>query len=189
MSTLPGVILAFFVMLVSDLLKLRGRPRLGSAALLLGMLLLALFLVISVFEGGWFAVSVPLRVLFFLVAGFAGVMLVVSLFVSLPAKGTYLAATSQTTLQDQGMYALCRHPAALWLPLLLLGAAAGLGNRGLMTAGGVASLMNIAYVWLQDAIVFPRTIPGYQEYRQRVPFLVPTRSSISNALAKQAGRE
>ena len=48
MSTLPGVILAFFVMLVSDLLKLRGRPRLGSAALLLGMLLLALFLVISV---------------------------------------------------------------------------------------------------------------------------------------------
>ena len=185
MSALPGVFLSFCAMLLSDFLKLRGKQGWGSAALLLGMLLLMVFLVASVFAGGWFAVAVPLRVFFFLLAGFAGVMVAISLFVSLPVKATYLAG-GQVPLQDQGMYALCRHPAALWLPFLLLGAAAGLGSRGLMAAGGAASLLNGFYVWFQDSIVFPRTIPGYRDYRRRVPFLIPTRSSIRNALGKQA---
>lgn len=189
MSALPGVFLSFCVMLLSDCLKLRGKRGWGSAALLLGMLLLTVFLVVSVFDGGWFAVAVPLRVLCFLLAGFACAMVAVSLFVSLPVKETYLAA-GPAPLQDQGMYALCRHPAAFWLPFLLLGAAAGLGSRGLMAAGGAASLLNGLYVWFQDSIVFPRTIPGYRDYRRRVPFLIPTRSSVRSALGKRtAGQD
>lgn len=185
MSALPGVALSFAVMLYSDFLKRRGRAKQGGWVFLAGMAILTASLVLSVFLGGWFPAALPQRVVFLLLSGIAGAMVFISLFVSLPARQTYLVS-EQPPLAEDGMYALCRHPAALFLPFFLLCGAAGLGSSGLMAAGAAASALNILYVWLQDRYIFPVTIPGYADYRRRVPFLLPTRESVRTALHGRA---
>ena len=140
--------------------------------------------VFAFYFGGHFVVSWPLRVISLLLAAVAAVLEVFSLFKALPAKETYLGG-DPVDLVNTGMYALCRHPGALWLaafcPLLAL----GLGSTGLLSAGALAALLNILYVLFQDKVVFPRLIRGYAAYKKSTPFLIPTRTSISNAFAKR----
>ena len=44
--------------------------------------------------------------------------------------------------------------------------------------GMVLSLLNVAYAWFQDRVTFPKSFFNYEEYRERVPFLIPTKDSI-----------
>jgi protein-S-isoprenylcysteine O-methyltransferase Ste14 len=90
---------------------------------------------------------------------------------------------------DSGIYALCRHPGALWLPAFLLFFSLGIGSLGLVIAGILASFLNLLYVWFQDRTVFPRTIPGYSEYQLRVPFLLPTWQGVRSALTELLRRQ
>lgn len=188
MGFVVGVVAAFVLMHLSDLFKLRNKGRMGALLLAAGMILLIISLVIAASSGERFGVALPLRVLAFLLAGIAMVMEVIALFISLPARETYLMA-EKTHLQDKGMYALCRHPAALFLPVLLLGLAVGLGSGGLLWAGMLASFLNLIYVWMQDRYVFPKTIQGYHDYRKKVPFLLPTTASIKDAFATRRTRQ
>jgi protein-S-isoprenylcysteine O-methyltransferase Ste14 len=183
-----GVVIAFVLMLLSDLFKLRNKGRKGAMLLIAGMTLLVVSLAIAAFSGERFEVALLLRTLAFLVAGIALVMEVTALFLSLPARETYLLV-EKMHLQDKGMYALCRHPAALCLPALLLSLAVGLGSGGLLRAGALASFLNFMYVWIQDRYIFPRTIPGYHDYQKRVPFLLPTPVSIKAAIATRKAKQ
>lgn len=183
-----GVVAAFVLMLLSDLFKLRNKTGKGAVLLIAGMVLLVISLAIAAFSGKRFEVALPLQVLAFMLAGIAMVMEVTALFFSLPAKETYLWA-EKTQLQDKGMYALCRHPAALCLPVMLISLAVGLGSGGLLRAGMLASFLNFMYVWVQDCYVFPRTIQGYHDYQKRVPFLLPTSASIKAAIATRRIRQ
>jgi protein-S-isoprenylcysteine O-methyltransferase Ste14 len=188
MMGIVGVVAAFVLMLLSDLFKLRNKERRGALVLIAGMVLLVISLAVAAFSGECFEVALPLRALALLLAGIAMVMEVTALFFSLPARETYLLA-GKTQLQDKGMYALCRHPAALCLPVLLLSLAVGLGSGGLLWAGMLASFLNVLYVWIQDRYVFPRTIQGYRDYQKRVPFLLPTPDSIRAAIATRRIRQ
>jgi hypothetical protein len=38
--------------------------------------------------------------------------------------------------------------------------------------------LNVLLVWFEDARVFPARLAGYEEYRRRTPFLLPTRESV-----------
>ena len=61
----------------------------------------------------------------------------------------------------------------------LLGLAA-LPDR-MILRGMLYSALNLAYVCFQDRITFPRTFCDYDDYRQKVPFLIPTRNSVATA--------
>ena len=177
-----GLVAAFLLMLLSDYLKVAEQRRWGNACFLLGLMLFTASLAWGMALGSWFSVALPLRVLFFLLAALAALLEAVSLFGALPARETYLGQ-GETPLADRGMYALCRHPGALWLPALLLFLSLGLGSLGLLLSGALAAGLNVFYVWMQDRWVFPQTIPGYQNYRKHTPFLIPTRASVKKALA------
>ncbi|MDD4080994.1 MAG: methyltransferase [Eubacteriales bacterium] len=181
MTAIVGVIASFFLMLKSDFLKAAGPRRWGNAVFIIALALLIASLSLAAAAGHWFTVAFPLRVLFILLAALAAWLEAVSLFWALPARETYLGGR-ETALVDRGMYALCRHPGALWLPLLLLSLALALGSAGLLWAGAVASVLNAVYVLIQDRWVFPKTIPGYAEYQTATPFLIPTRASLKRAL-------
>lgn len=188
MTALIGVLAAFSLMFLSDLLKLKARKTAGNSFFLTGILLLAGSLVYASFSSGWFPVPLPLRLVFLLLAVLFAALELHTLFFALPAKQTYLTK-EQTTLVDSGIYALCRHPGALWLPAFLLFFSLGIGSLGLVIAGILASMLNLLYVWFQDSAVFPRTIPGYAEYQLRIPFLLPTwqrtRSALTGLLRRQ----
>ena len=93
---------------------------------------------------------------------------------------------------------------ALW-PLRwlsLLAAAAGLallvhtlffalpagGGAGLGLAFALFTALDAAYVFWQDRRVFPHSIAGYESYRARVPFLLPTARSLRACLKTGKGR-
>jgi protein-S-isoprenylcysteine O-methyltransferase Ste14 len=187
MMGIIGVVAAFVLMFLSDFFKLRNKGRKGALLLIAGMVLLVISLAIAASTGECFEVALPLRMMAFLLAGAAMAMEVTALFFSLPVRETYVLA-QETPLHDKGLYALCRHPAALCLPVLLLSLAVGLGSSGLLWAGILASFLNFVYVWMQDRYVFPRTIQGYHDYQKRVPFLLPTSASIKAAVATRRTR-
>lgn len=184
MTALPGVFVAFALLFLSDILKLSGRRTAGNVSFLCGSLGLLMSGVFAFLTGGHFAVAWPLRVISLLLAAVAAVLEVISLFTALPAKETYLGG-DPVALVDTGMYALCRHPGALWLAALSPLMALGLGSTGLLWAGVSAALLNILYVLFQDKVVFPRMIRGYAAYQKSTPFLIPTRKSIRSAFAKR----
>lgn len=114
-------------------------------------------------------------------------LLIYSLFFALPFQQTYTEQESGSKVCRRGVYALCRHPGVLffWGMYLLLGLAAL--PAPLLLHGQLFSLLNLAYVYFQDRVTFPKTFCDYEDYRQRVPFLIPTRRSIREA-AQTLGR-
>jgi len=62
---------------------------------------------------------------------------------------------------------------------LMLGLAA-LPSR-MIVHGLIFSALNLAYAWFQDCVTFPKTFCDYSDYKEKVPFLIPTKHSVSMA--------
>ena len=183
------VIVSFLLMALSDALKMRGRDKAGKGLFAAGVLLLATGMVLSAVTGKRFHVSPPLRVLLITLAALGAWGEYSSLFGALPVKDTYIGADPVQKLVDNGLYAMCRHPGVIFFTLMSVSLALGLGSVRLLLNSLLAALLNLLYVFFQDQVIFPSTIPGYSNYRQRVPFLLPTAQSIARALGKTTDRQ
>lgn len=119
----------------------------------------------------------------FLLAGAAVFFatLIYSLFFALPFKQTYAEQTDGRRVYRCGVYALCRHPGILCFfgTYLMLGLAAL--PTPMLRNCLVFSALNLAYAGFQDRITFPATFCDYDDYKKQVPFLIPTKNSISMA--------
>ncbi len=109
-------------------------------------------------------------------------MLVYCLFFALPFSDTYVGSSSEQPVCDRGFYALCRHPGVLCFFFMFLFWGLAAYPAPLLLQGMVFSLLNLAYAWFQDRVTFPKTLSGYDEYRKRVPFLIPTKNSLDTAV-------
>lgn len=117
-------------------------------------------------------------------AGFGGISLlafgalIYCLFFALPFQETYIDQAGGRRVYDGGVYALCRHPGVLcfFAMYLFLGLAA-LPSR-LLCHGMIFSLLNVLYAWFQDRVTFPKCFSDYEDYRKRVPFMIPTKDSV-----------
>lgn len=176
------VIASFAMMAFSDALKMRGRDKAGKSLFAAGCLVLAAGMGLAAVTGGRFYVSPIARGLLILLAALGAWGEYSSLFGALPVKDTYTGGVPAQKLVDSGLYAMCRHPGALFFPLMSICLALALGRSSLLVNSLLASSLNLLYVIFQDQVVFPSTIPGYSSYRQRVPFLLPTAQSIARAL-------
>lgn len=114
-------------------------------------------------------------------AALAFAALIYCLFFALPFEQTYADQDSGSRVCRSGVYALCRHPGVLCFAAmyLLLGLAALPGR--MILRGILFSALNLAYVWFQDRITFPRTFCDYEDYQKKVPFLIPTQKSVRSA--------
>jgi len=106
---------------------------------------------------------------------------VYTLFFAVPFRQTYIEGSKQKIYTD-GVYALCRHPGALWFFAFYLFLSLFLGSVTMLYATIVFSLLNIVYIVIQDCIVFPKLFDGYDEYKKKVPFLIPNVKSIEKSL-------
>ncbi|MBQ3109381.1 MAG: hypothetical protein IJC67_07170 [Clostridia bacterium] len=177
-ALLPGLA-AFGLMILYDWLQAyRGKHR--SILLFAGALLLILSTV-------WLLILADLPASFQsgvvrFVIGACGALastacMVYALFFALPFSDTYTASGKKTCVY-RGWYALCRHPAAfccyfVYAFLLLMAPA-----LSTLLALLILPNMNLVYVALEDRYFFPRTIEGYDSYKQTTPFLIPTRASV-----------
>jgi protein-S-isoprenylcysteine O-methyltransferase Ste14 len=183
------VLLSFGLMFLSDWLKLTGHRKQGKYLLLLGMMVLVAAGINASVSGSRFQIAPLPRILFLLVAAAAALLEYFALFSSLPAVSTYLGENERQPLVDGGMYSLCRHPGALWFPLFSLSLALGLGNWEMLLSAGLASALNLLYVFFQDRLVFPKTIADYAQYQKNTPFLIPTGQSILRAIGKESKKQ
>ena len=112
------------------------------------------------------------------ISGLSGLLLVYSLFVSLPAKTTYVTDDGGYELVRTGMYALVRHPGVLWLAFLLIGLVLATKSRLLLFALPVWMLLDVLWVILQEKFFFGRMFPDYDSYRRETPMVIPNRKSL-----------
>lgn len=183
------VFFAFALMFLSDVLKLHKRTAGGKLFFSGGMLVLIAAGALAALNGMSFYIPPVMKGLFLLIAAIGAWGLFSSLFFSLPASRTYFDKEDSGQLVDSGMYALCRHPGALWFPIFSCFSALGLGNLELLADAAFATLLNVLYVWFQDRQIFPQTIKEYKEYQETTPFLLPTAHSLSRAIGKKSKKQ
>lgn len=109
-------------------------------------------------------------------------LLIYTLFFALPFESTYVEDSKQRLAYTEGVYALCRHPGVLWYGGMYLCMAGMIRMQEAIVQAIVFILWNVAYVVLQDAIIFPRTFTNYSEYKKMTPFLLPSGGSIKRCL-------
>lgn len=175
--------LSFVLFLVYDLNQLYWKRRVLQPLFLLGCLFLAGATASLYLKTG------PSMTLTFPLPLFMGGMTLLSLlgwayslFGALPFGRTYLPLAGPGQLQDRGMYAMSRHPGAVWMLLFYLFFWLTTGRPLIFWAGVVFGSLNVLYVWIQDWLIFPKSIEGYEVYRERVPFLFPSSQSIQAGL-------
>ncbi len=123
-------------------------------------------------DGAWCAVA----------AAFLLLLLYV-LFGSFPVKDAYIRQNEGRRLYDRGFYAVCRHPGVL----LFAGLYASL-HYALALPWADAALytaLDLLLAAAEDRWFFPRSIGGYDGYKKRVPFLIPSLSGIKEILKRQ----
>ena len=98
---------------------------------------------------------------------------VYALFFALPFEKTYVRPDGTRLVCRDGLYGLCRHP-GFWPFAAFCGCLALAMPCGRMLAGaGLLAALDLAYILLQDAAIFPGVFLDYTDYKTGVPFLFP----------------
>lgn len=125
------------------------------------------------------SVPVPLRILGAISAAVFLVLLVFSLFLEIPLARSYRKSSGIRHVIRTGTYALVRHPGVLWFFFLTLSLVPVTGSLALCAAVPLWTGLNVLLVLLEDRVFFPKVFGReYKAYTRRVPFLIPTPSSL-----------
>lgn len=113
------------------------------------------------------------------------VLLVYTLFFALPFESTYqsTSAADKPIVCQSGVYALCRHPGVLWFAGFYFCLYLAFGDRTLLLAAVLFSMLNVLYVIFQDRWTFVHVFDQYPAYQASTPFLLPTAQSIRRCFA------
>jgi protein-S-isoprenylcysteine O-methyltransferase Ste14 len=167
--------LAFIFLYIFDFNKIIFVHRNINICFAVGLLLLA-FSTMGILLGNFesFEVTLPFRLLFGVLSIISLLLLVYSLFFWLPFGGTYIEVKKDNTVVDTGMYALCRHPGAIWVFSFYLFLWLASGKMMMLWAGIIWTVMNTILVYVEDRWIFPKILNGYDHYKTTVPFLIPS---------------
>ncbi len=172
--------LAFFFWLMFDLNKLTLRFKILNISFAIGMLLLA-YSTIGILLNGYQHINIPIvvRVIALILAVLSFLLLIYVLFYALPFDKTY-KGTQKNQVIATGMYALCRHPGAIWFFFFYIFLWLASSINIMLAAAIIWPLLNIIYVYIQDKWILPHTLFGYDQYQKNVPFLVPSFNSLKD---------
>jgi len=106
-------------------------------------------------------------------------MLMVSLFLNLPFRKTYVTAGIGDKLVTDGLYALVRHPGVIWFVPFVFSLLLISRSSRLLIGAPVFILLDIVLVAVQDRFFLSKMFAGYEGYRHKTPMLVPNRQSLN----------
>ena len=109
-------------------------------------------------------------------------VLLYALFGSFSVKDAYVSQECGRRVYDKGFYALCRHPGVLFFAGLYVSLHYALALP--WPDAAVYAALNLLLAALEDKWLFPRSIGGYDEYKTRVPFLIPTPEGIKKTFKR-----
>lgn len=168
-------IMAFALMLLGDL----NDARLGKKPLKLCFPLGVLLLAASTYFGCDFK---RVNIIWCIAAGAFLLLLLHSLFGSFSVKDAYVEQPGGRRVCDRGLYAMCRHPGVLFFAGLYVCLHFAVGLPTSHTLLYIA--LNLLLAVLEDGTFFPKVLEGYDEYKTRVPFIIPTIESLRNTFRR-----
>ena len=180
MVLLPGV-MGFVAFCLFDINKIRWHAKGLNLLFVFGALLLLLSTLLCIPSAFTETFQLDLRRMVGLIGLLlSGPGLVYVLFFALPFAETY-TESGDLPLVSHGVYGACRHPGfwlfgAFYFFLWLF-----FTGRQMLLAFLLYPACNYLYIYVQDRSIFPLYIRGYDDYKQRVPFLIPTAESIRSA--------
>jgi protein-S-isoprenylcysteine O-methyltransferase Ste14 len=170
-------IIGFGLLFLNDLNDYKYRVKWLNVLFPLGLILL---IVSTVFLSVRSEYMVSYPVLRDAAGGFALMFLLLeifTLFFAVPARESYTGCGGGRKTVKTGMYALCRHPGAIWFILLYLCLCGSFGIP--LYAVFIFSGLDLALIVFEDSVVFPEIFSDYTDYQKTVPFIVPTAESVS----------
>lgn len=171
--------LAFGLLYVFDFNKVKKIHSLFTGFFAIGVMLLA-WSSYRVYASESYLVFQPTSFSFYLFMTLgivsAGCMFY-ALFGALPFTKTYVEGNFNEVI-DTGVYALCRHPGVWGFFFAYLFLFLATGKLLVLVACIIWTLMDIVHVWVQDVYFFPKTLKGYDQYKQTTPFLWVNRKSF-----------
>ncbi|MCM1566104.1 MAG: hypothetical protein NC238_09210 [Dehalobacter sp.] len=180
--------LAFAFFYIFDLNKTRFFKKSLNISFAAGIFLLAISTA-GILLGNYQAEEVvfSLKLLFGALSTASFLMLFYTMFSALPFAVTYAEAGRKNSVVDGGMYALCRHPGVIWFFFFYLFLWLASGRTMMMWAGLIWTIMDIILVYVEDRWFFPAAFNGYDQYKSKVPFLIPNPASIKNCITLNQG--
>lgn len=163
--------LAFLIMISGDFVELHGKKPVARILFFTGLVLLGLscagLIYLNYSAGGR---PLAARLVFGALGAVFFGLLIYTLFFAIPFKGTYIEEGAQGTVES-GVYALCRHPGIWFFALFAFCLWAALELP--WYAALAYSLLDLLYAYIEDKLIFPKTLSGYDEYKKKVPFIIP----------------
>lgn len=104
----------------------------------------------------------------------AAVLLVLelyALFGSFSVSEAYTASDKPRTTSEKGLYSLCRHPGVPFFIGLYICLHFGVALP--WTDVIIYAVADFALALFEDIVIFPRLLGGYDDYKKRVPFVLP----------------
>jgi len=111
-------------------------------------------------------------------------LLFYSLFIEIGIKAPYSKDNTGRKALDRGTYSIIRHPGLLWFTFMSLSLILIYKNFFFTTVMLSMVTMDFILVLIEDYYIFPKLFVNYQEYKKKVPLIIPnlftfTRSKYS----------
>ena len=171
----------FFFLFLFDLFQIRQRHILSRICSIVGYIQIVsgfALLLVSYKIG-----SISSLFLFLQVVGavcfFA--LLVYSVFIEIGLQSPYSEYKERMAV-DTGTYGLVRHPGFIWFFLLMLVLISVYRNVQFTFIALSITFMNFVLVLIEDLFLFPKLFVNYNDYKRKVPFIIPRLSSINKML-------
>jgi len=183
-----AVILVFLLYIVYDINSLTINNVILSKLFMIGSIIL---LVVNITLFSKLVGSITLNistVIFMLLAVLFFILLIYTLFFSLPFKDTYVDEEKSRKVVKTGMYSLSRHIGVLWFILMYVCLTLVFQNHIFTIFSLISCLMNLIYILFQDNYSFIKLFDDYDEYKKEVSFLIPSINSIKKFVSKRGKR-
>lgn len=164
-------IISFLIYLLSDYFEFKGREFNFKSGNILGFISQILFLIsvlgLIIFSPKW-QIPLPLRIISFFLFILNLILIIRSLFLEV---SFYKKEVGK--LVKDGSYKLSRHPGVLWLLFLMIFLSLTVGSKYLFFGAFIFFLFNIIVALFEDKIFLPSKFSEYEDYKKKVPFLIP----------------
>ncbi len=164
--------LGFSALFLSDLCQVRAMKFsalissiIGYGSITASLVFLVVFTIPSSMPSAWYLIPLFLCIVSFF-------LLIYSVFLE------FMLPAARTTRKDgrayaQGTYALVRHPGFLWFSLACVFLNLWLRDVDVLIATAVMVVLDFLLVFFEDIYVFPKLFADYEDYKRKVPFLIP----------------
>ncbi len=173
-------VVGFLGFLAVDVSVFRRRPLVRNCTLALASVALTTALYSALAQGARARLPAILRWAGGILTVAGGALTLYVIFLEIPLWQRR-AGHAHSPLVRKGTYAACRHPGFWGTLIFLVGISLLVPGPSVWLLALTWLLLELALVALQDVWVFPERFPEYPAYRERTPFLLPTRESVRTA--------